>query len=50
MARERGRNILSYVDFSKIQNAIKSFPESKQDIGKEGITFSLSSSSVEIEW
>ena len=29
MARERGRNILSYVDFLKIYDVIKSFPELK---------------------
>ena len=34
VAREKWKNILSYVDFSKICNVIKSFPELKQNIGK----------------
>ena len=45
-----GINILCYVDFSKICYVIKSFPESKQNIGKEDITFTLSSNSRAIEW
>ena len=44
VAREIGRNILSYVDFSKICNIMKYFPESKTIIGKEHITFTFSSS------
>ena len=45
-----GRIILSYVDFSKICYVIKYFTELKQNIGKEDITFTLSSSSRAIEW
>ena len=50
MARERGRNILSYVDFSHRYYVLKSFPELKQDIVEEDITFPLSSISRAIEW
>ena len=50
VARERGRNILSCVDFSKICHVIKYFPELKQDIGIEDINFPLSYSSRAIEW
>ena len=39
---ERGGFILSYVDFSKICNLINYFPELKQNIGIEYITFPLS--------
>ena len=45
VARERGRNILSCVDFSKICDVIKSFTLLKQNIEKEDITFYLLSSS-----
>ena len=48
--RKIGRNILSYVDFSKICDVIKSFPELKENIGKEDTTFPLSSTSREIKW
>ena len=50
VARETGRNILIYVDFSKICYIIKSFSELKQKFGKEDITFPLSLSSRNIEW
>ena len=50
MARERGRNILSYVDFSRICDVIKSFTELGQNIGVEDINFPLSSSLRAIEW
>ena len=50
VARERGRNILSCVDFSKICDVIKSFTLLKQNIEKEDITFYLLSSSRTIEW
>ena len=33
-AREKGKNIMSYVNFSEIQNIIKYFPELKQNIRK----------------
>ena len=49
VTRERGRNILSYVDFSNICDVIKSFPKLKQNIGQEYITFTLSSISKSIE-
>ena len=42
IAREKGKDILSYVDFSNIFNVIKYFPELRQNIGKEDITFSIS--------
>ena len=45
VSKEKGENILSYADFSKICNVIKSFP-----IGKQDITFLQSSSSRSIEW
>ena len=47
---EKGGNILSYVDFSKICNVIKSFPGLSKNIGREDITFLLSSTSRTIEW
>ena len=50
MTRERGCNILSYVDSSKICDVIKSFPELKQIIGNEDINFPIYSSSKVIEW
>ena len=34
VTKEKGKNILSYVDFSKICDVIKYFTESKQNIGK----------------
>ena len=46
--RKKG-NIFSYVGFSNICCVIESFPELKQNVGKEGITFPLSSSSIAIE-
>ena len=42
--RETGKNILSYVCFSKICIVIKSLAKLKKDIGKEDITFPFSSS------
>ena len=48
--RDIGKNILSYVDFSKICYVIKYFSELKQDFGEEGIAFPSSSSSIAIEW
>ena len=45
VAREKGNNILSYVDFSKICYVMKSFPELKPNFGKEDINFPLSPSS-----
>ena len=41
IAREKGGNIISYVDFSKICHVIKYFPDLKQTFGKEVINFSL---------
>ena len=35
VAREIGRNILSYVNFSRLYDAIKSFPSMKQIVGIE---------------
>ena len=49
VTREKGGNFLSYVDFSKICNVIKYFYSLKK-IGKEDITFPISSSSRAIEW
>ena len=34
MAREKGKNIMSYVNFSDKRNKIKYFPELKQNIRK----------------
>ena len=48
--REEIINILSYVDFSKLCNIIKFFPESNQKFAKEVITFPILSSSISIEW
>ena len=45
-----GRNMLSYVDFSKIYIIINSFPELKQNIINKNITVPPSSTSREIEW
>ena len=50
IAREKGKNIISYVDFSKTCHVIKFFPCLKQKIGKEDITSTISSSSRDIEW
>ena len=41
IAREKGGNIISYVDFSKNNHVIKCFPDLKQTFGKEDITFPL---------
>ena len=49
ITRVNENNIISYVDFSKIYHMIKCFPDLKQALGKEDITFPLSSSSREIE-
>ena len=38
---EKLRNILSYVDFSKLCNAIKYFSELNRNFLKEGINFPL---------
>ena len=50
VAIEIGGNILSRDDFSNIYDVIKQFPELKQNIGIEYITFPLSSSSRAIVW
>ena len=42
IAREKGKNIISYVDFSKKFHVIKCFPDLKQTFGKEDINFTLS--------
>ena len=50
IAREERRNIISYVDFLRIYQVIKFFPDLKQVFGKEDINFPISSSSGAIEW
>ena len=49
IAREKGENIISYVDFSKFFRVIRCFPDLKETFGKEDIAFLLSSSSKSIE-
>ena len=41
-AREKGGNIISYVDFSKFCHVIRCFTGLKETFGKEGISFPLS--------
>ena len=50
IAGEERRNIISYVDLSRIFHVIKCFPDLKRKFGKEDITFILSSISISIEW
>ena len=50
IAREERKNVISYVDYSKICHVIRSFPDLNQTFGKEDITFPLSSISRAIEW
>ena len=44
------KNIINYVEYSKICHVIRSFSDLNQTFGKKDITFPLSSSSREIEW
>ena len=50
IAREKIKNILSYVDFSKLCHVITYFTKLNKTFGQEDITFPLSSSSRAIEW
>ena len=49
IAREKKKNIISYVDYSKFCRVIRSFPGFIQTFGKEDINFPLYSSSRAIE-
>ena len=49
-AREHMKNILSYVDFSRLFQVIKYIPRLNPNFGKEDIAFPLSFSSRAIEW
>ena len=50
ISREKGENILRYVDYSKLCYVITYFTELNQVFGRENITFSISLSSRAIEW
>ena len=49
-AREKGENIISYINFSKFCHVTKCVTDLKQTFGKEDITFPPSSSSKAIEF
>ena len=49
-AREHMKNILSHVDFAKLCQVIKYFPQLNPNFGKEDIAFPISSISRVIEW
>ena len=49
-AREKGGNILCYVDFAILCQVIKYFTQLNPNFGKEDITFPISSSPRAIEW
>ena len=44
IAKEKRKNITSYVDYSKICHIIRSFPDLNQKFGKDDIKFPLFSS------
>ena len=48
--KRKSKNIIIYVDYSKICHVIRSFHDLNQKFGKEDINFPLSSSSRAIEW
>ena len=50
IVREKRKNIICHVNFSRICHVIKCFPDLKQTFGKEDIDFILSSISRAIEW
>ena len=49
IAREKGKDIIICVDFSKTCHVIRCFTDLKKSFGKEDIDFPLSSSSRAIE-
>ena len=49
IAGKKRKNIISYVDCSRICHVIKCFPDLKQTFGKEYFTFNPSSSSRSME-
>ena len=50
IAREKGKDIITYVGFYQFCHVIKCFPDLKKTFGKEDITSPLLSSSRVIEW
>ena len=42
ISREKSKNIINYVEYSKTCHVIRSFPDLNQTFGEEDITFPLS--------